>query len=329
MYLGIGLSIVGRYAAGGGDTTDPVVSDVSYDTGTDTLTLTVDEPVTLYALHNASATPLDAATIEAGAEVTQALAAGIGYVDWDDSAWGAGTWYLHVVVKDAAGNSTVLTPIEHIIAAPGFVETWSDYANGNTFTELDAAYARNSTGFTTNVLTDAGGPDGLGVDLITDTNIVRRMDRDDITAALAARTTERVNILAKVRFASLANSRAGIGFSSASAVFVGAAIWRAGSGWSVGCMLAGDPFNLTNKTDTSVTSQADSGLFWVRIEVDGLDAKVRAWADGGSEPGTWTTRTAGAAIAFSRLDLVTARLGGPNLRVLGYSVGIDADAPSF
>lgn len=103
----------------GADTTAPVASSVSYDTGTDTLTLAVSEACTLYAMHNASSTPLSAATIQSGAEVTQALAAGIGYITWDDSAWAAGTWYLHICLVDGAGNATVLTPTEHVIAAAG------------------------------------------------------------------------------------------------------------------------------------------------------------------------------------------------------------------
>ena len=321
------LPNLGRAAGGASDVTAPVISGESYNTTTDTLTLTVSEAVTLYALHNASATPLTAAAIQAGAEVTQAIAAGLGYISWDDSLWGAGTWYLHIAVRDAAGNTAVGTPVQHIIAAPTFTEIWASYVNGDTFTQLDTNYARNSTGLTALIQTEAGAAGGLGCAITTDNNIMRRMDRDDITAALALRTTERVQILAHVEFTTLANSRAGIGYGASGTDFTGAAIWRAGAGWAIGVMEAGDPFNLTNKTDV-VTTQTDGDMFRIRIEIDGLDVKVRAW-ESGSEPGTWTTRTAASAIDIPRLDLVAARLGGANMIVYGYSVGIGADAPAF
>ena len=110
---------VTRKAGGGAsDVVAPIISGESYNTTTDTLTLTVSEPVTLYALHNASATPLTAAAIQAGAEVTEVLPAGEAFIDWDDSAWGAGTWYLHIAVRDAGGNTDTATPFSHVIAAP-------------------------------------------------------------------------------------------------------------------------------------------------------------------------------------------------------------------
>ena len=140
------LSRLGAMAGGGGDTMAPVISGESYDTGTDTLTLTVSEAVTLYALHNASATPLTAAAIEAGAEVTQALAAGTGFISWDDSAWATGTWYLHVAVKDAAGNTDTIAPIEHIIGATGPFAVEFDGTNDWLHTTGMSAPAASKTG---------------------------------------------------------------------------------------------------------------------------------------------------------------------------------------
>lgn len=109
-----------RAAAGGGapDITAPIVASVVYAAGPPTtITFNVNEACTLYALRNASAAPLTGAAIQAGAEVTQAIAAGDGYISWDDSGWAAGTWYLHPAFRDAAGNFTTIAPIAHVIAA--------------------------------------------------------------------------------------------------------------------------------------------------------------------------------------------------------------------
>lgn len=319
----------------GADTTAPVASSVSYDTGTDTLTLTVAEACTLYALHNSSSTPLSAAAIQSGAEVTQALASGIGYITWDDAAWGAGTWYLHICLKDAAGNTSVLTPIEHVIPIPGFTETWSSYTVGDTWTQIDAAYTRNASGIAPTIVADADSPSGKGLSLIGSTANERWISRDDISAALAVRTTERVNWLTKIKLGSAANARSAMGFMDGSSLNTGACISRGGVAgtWDIACQLAGNVSTKTSVTNI-LTGLADGAIYWIRGEIDGLDVKVRVWADGSGEPSGWNTagqsatRTAGAAITIDSLDL-TIRTAATMWTCLGYSIAIGADAASF
>lgn len=320
-------------SARGADTTAPVASSVSYDTGTDTLTMAVSEACTLYALHNASATPLSAAAIQSGAEVTQALAAGIGYISWDDATWGAGTWYLHLCIKDAAGNATVINPIQHVIPIPGFTETWSTYTVGDTWTQIDAAYTRNASGIAPTIISDAASPSGKALSLIGTTANERWIARDDISAALAFRTTERVNWLVKVRLGSASNARCAMGYMDASSPSLNTGVLfargSAAGTWDIACQLAGNVNTKTAATNiTGMTGLADGAICWIRGEISGTDVKVRAWLDGGSEPGTWTTRTAGAAITIDSLDL-TIRTAATQLTVLGYSIAIGADAASF
>lgn len=319
----------------GADTTAPVASSVSYDTGTDTLTMAVSEACTLYALHNASATPLSAAAIQSGAEVTQALAAGIGYISWDDATWGAGTWYLHLCIKDAAGNATVINPIQHVIPIPGFTETWSSYTAGDTWTQIDVAYTRNTSGIAPTIVADADSPSGKGLSLIGSTANERWISRDDISAALAVRTTERVNWLTKIKLGSAANARSAMGFMDGSSLNTGACISRGGVAgtWDIACQLAGNVSTKTSVTNI-LTGLADGAIYWIRGEIDGLDVKVRVWADGSGEPSGWNTagqsatRTAGAAITIDSLDL-TIRTAATMWTCLGYSIAIGADAASF
>ena len=59
MYLGIGLSIVGRYAAGGGGAT---LSNLAYDSGTNTISVDTTLPYgTLYYDLDAGPSPMSAA----------------------------------------------------------------------------------------------------------------------------------------------------------------------------------------------------------------------------------------------------------------------------
>ena len=305
--------------------TAPVISGETYDPVADKLTLTVSEPVTLYALHNASATPLTAAAIKSGAEVTQALAAGVGYIDWNDDSWGAGTWYLHVAVEDADGLTDTIAPIEHIKPIPGFAEDWSAYAVGNTFTELAADYTRNASQLLCTIVADAAAPSGKGCDISSNTSNERFMHRNDIDAALALRTTERIQWKGLVRMASLNNGRAWLGFSvDIGNLHTGIIISRTGSVWTVSCQLEGNPSSLSNTT-AALTGLSDGDLVRVIGEIDGLDVKVKAYLDGDPVPGTWTTRTAASAISLPELHL-GARVTGVNMRVLGYTLAIGADA---
>lgn len=105
MRLGLGLYLAAQAAGGGGDTTAPTVaitgaSDTQFD-------ITSDEAGTCYWLINASVTPLAGATIAAGGgSASGSFAAGAGASS--QGIWIAhlatGTWYIHVTVKDAAGN---------------------------------------------------------------------------------------------------------------------------------------------------------------------------------------------------------------------------------
>ena len=137
MRMGLGLGFTRRNGGGGGgDVTGPVVTSIVWDTTTDpdnpSLTFTVDEACTLRALVNTSATPLSAAAIQSGAEVTQALAAGIGYLTFDDSAEPAGTLYLHWSVTDGSGNASVQTALSYVKAAP-FVANAVRFNGTNTW----------------------------------------------------------------------------------------------------------------------------------------------------------------------------------------------------
>ena len=106
MYLGIGLSIVGRYAAGGGGAT---LSNLAYDSGTNTISVDTTLPYgTLYYDLDAGPSPMSAAAVKAGAMGSVAVTSGTVTEIEDLSAEPAGTYYLNVVQKTVEGFSNVL-----------------------------------------------------------------------------------------------------------------------------------------------------------------------------------------------------------------------------
>ena len=208
-------------------------------------------------------------------------------------------------------------------------ETWSSYANGNTFTQLDTNYAQTNANIAANIATNADGPAGLGCSFgITSGAEHLMMNRDDITAELAARlVTDRVNVLVKMRTASV-NTRHGFGWTDGTN-FTGFRVSNfSGTNAAFSITTVGNLSTGTNTTDL-LTGQANNAVFWLRFEVEGAVLRGRVWANGAGEPGTWTnTRTHGSDLVFDKFGPV-ARTGNVSTNCLGYSIGINADAPSF
>jgi hypothetical protein len=222
-----------------------------------------------------------------------------------------------------------------VLLASGFTatETWSSYANGNTFTQLDTNYARTNGVLTTSIATDTDGPAGLACIFSTAGvgAVCAQLHRDDITAQLATRlVTDRVNVLAKIKTLNL-NSRAGIGWQDGGQLFTGMTVSNTGGGNlnQYSLMTEGNLNNNTPKTDI-LTGRASGLVFWIRFEVQGADIRGKAWADGAGEPGTWAqTRTHTGNLTFDKFGLVGRGGVAASASCLGYSIGIKADAPSF
>lgn len=325
MRLGLGLGFQRRAGAGGGGGgSAPVLTLETY--AGDDLTLSSDLPGTGFWKWSATSTPLSGPAIEAAPFGTAAFPAGIIAQTIADP--GVGTWYLNIVNKNAGGYSNVIT-VEEIITAPPntWIEDWSDYVNGNTFTELDAAYTRSNGAVSTTVQTEAGGPAGLGVVVNISSLASHRLTRDDISTALAARTTERVQFLFKIKFTTLANCRAAIGMVSGNSVW-GCHVARNGSGWQVYVTNGGDYTSVGAPLTQIVTNQSDGDVFYIRIEIDGANIRGTAWEPPASEGAFSAPVSPGANITVTNCAMAVRTIGD-NLNVLGYSVGIGADAPSF
>lgn len=207
-------------------------------------------------------------------------------------------------------------------------ETWSSYVNGNTFTQLDANYARTNSNIGANIATDADGIAGLGCSFgLTAGNTPISIYRDDITAELATRlVTDRVQVLVKMRTVG-DNSRAGFGWTNGTNFTGMCSIWNVSTS-TLSIMTEGSLAGGSNKTDV-LASIAPASVIWLRFEVEGADLRGKAWADGAGEPGSWMqTRIHSGNLTFSQFGLVT-RAGGLITNCLGYSIGINADAPAI
>jgi len=207
-----------------------------------------------------------------------------------------------------------------------FQEEWDWLANGNTWTEVDARYSRSSTGVTTPVVTDASAPSGVAVQWQSTTTTHRWADADALTAWLAGRTTEVVEVLILFRLLSTASVRTGFGHFAASNQHTGAYWQRVGAAdQRLYAQGVGDPGSNTN-ISSIVGTYSDNDLVWVRFQVDGVNVRARSWLDGAGEGGSWTTYVHGSALAFTSAGPMV-RTSGVNSQILYYAVAIDATAP--
>lgn len=207
-------------------------------------------------------------------------------------------------------------------------ETWSAYANGNTFTELDALYDRTSTALPVAVSTDAAGAAGLGVQWGLSSGAAPRiLEKTTIKTELATRIpSEKVQVLGKFRAGS-ANWRGGFGYTNGT-THSGLMLQQvSGSYTNIHIQTEGDVSTGTNIT-TLVSTVANNTVFWVKFEVENAVIRAKYWVDGGSEPGSWTTRTHSGDVPFTTMGLV-ARTSVSSHYCLGYSIGIDVPAPTF
>lgn len=113
--------------------------------GDDTITVTGDLPMTFYSVTTASATPPSAATIKSAPDDTIVLAAGANYMPALDLQIVPGTWYLHYLASNAAGDSAIQTDT-YIISTPPI-----QFVGGKTWTTA------GTTGNSTISLTDLTG----------------------------------------------------------------------------------------------------------------------------------------------------------------------------
>jgi hypothetical protein len=105
-----------------------------------------------------------------------------------------------------------------------FTENWSTYANGDDWTEVDAAYTRTSTNVTVDITTETDAPAGLSAFWSSANGNHYGAYRDDIGTALAARTTERVQFLILFKLTAVTTVRGGFGYSISDEVHTGALV---------------------------------------------------------------------------------------------------------
>lgn len=327
--IGLGLRLgMGRGGAGGGGLGAPVITGQAYDEPTNEITANVDQAGTAFWLFNQVATPLSAAFIIANAVGSAAVTTGINYLTADDTGLPSGTNYLHFTVRNATSQATDPgVVVAFTMPVLSFLEDWSSYAAGDDFADLDPAYSRTDTAALTSIVTNASGPAGLACQISSGAH--KSLFRDDITAALALRTTsQRVQVRTKWKLLSTANARGGFGHRVATDSNTGIIIQRFGpTAHAAYIQVAGNPSTGTNATGIA-SGLSDNAILWTLMEIDGLNIKGKAWLDGAGEPGSWTTRTEATAIAVASMG-PCGRAGSPSHEILGYRVAIDADAGTF
>jgi hypothetical protein len=335
MRTGIGIGITRRRRSGGGgaDTTPPEITNVAADPE-DGVSFDLSEPGTVYMLRNTSATPLTGAAIKAGAEDDWPAVEGANDLEIDDSAWDPDTYYLHFAAEDAAGNITPFgSVVEWVVADPGvtFTEDWSGFTAGDDNTDIDAGgYLLSASPPTCTIVSDASAPDGKALHMTAIAASVRHIARDDIATALAAGGWTYVEVLVMFRTSAASGARGAVGFADSSSVASGLIIQRAGGGINLGLSTNLDPNSAVEQS--LGTGIADDLIYWARLQFEGTNLRGRVWLNGAGEPGTYgsdVTSSLNFSTGMTRLDLIGRTTTATNLKILGYSVGIDTGAPAF
>jgi hypothetical protein len=210
-------------------------------------------------------------------------------------------------------------------------EDWSWLTVGNTFTEVDARYSRETSTVSASVVTDADAPSGKAVQWGVTTNAHRWARSDDFGTFLAGRTTETVQFLVLFRLLTTATYRGGLGHTVATDQHTGIYIQRNSStNHAVSVQGLGSPSTPSNTA--LIGTYNDGDVIWIRAEVSGTTIKGRSWLKSAGAPGSvgeptgWTTYTAGSALAFTTLGPMTRNFN-PAVQILYYSAAIDGTAP--
>lgn len=118
MRIAIGMGVGMQQRAVVPDVTAPVISSAGFNDTTDTISAEVDEAGTLYWVMDASITPPTAAQVKLGQGAdgvaadlsgTFAVTGGGNSSNADVSGLADGTYYLYIMVEDAAGNQSAVS----------------------------------------------------------------------------------------------------------------------------------------------------------------------------------------------------------------------------
>jgi hypothetical protein len=332
MGLSLGLRLGGSWIGGGAAV--PTISDVVFDDDELSFTATGSEPMTMHYVSTGSATPPSAATIIDTPDGTVSLAGGVNYLDTLTLETDPGTWYLHFVVTNAAGQSEVST-VSYVSPALGFAftETWSGFTVGDANTQIKAGgYSIQTPESVCAIVSDGESPSGKALTGSGNSGDGRYVSRDDITTQIGAGGWSEVQFLVKLRSTGATGARAAFGFNVTSTTVYGLSIRRGSGGTQYGLALAKN-INTENPDLILASNIADNSIRWFRLRFSGgdkLDGKM--WVDGDSEPTEWSSQVTAASAwssLLNRLGPVPVVNTATGIHCLGYSIGIDREAPAF
>lgn len=173
---------------------------------------------------------------------------------------------------------------------------YSDFSEYADTTALLAEWTARwvTSDVTWSLVSDAGATGGKFLRAVRLTNARSGLSWNDIDADSARADFE---VLAKVRTSAAVTSGVsvfgrGAGASDAESAYVGQ-MRSDGGQWRVIKYVAG---TFTSVIESGGTSSINT-WYWVRFRVNGTAIKLRAWADGGSEPGTWDLEVTDASLS--------------------------------
>jgi hypothetical protein len=295
------------------DTTAPVITDYAITEGAGVAT--VSEPATGYVLVNGVSAAytdgqdiIDLVVAETGdLYQTEVLIEGENEFDITGSdTLDPGTYYVHFTAKDDAGNVAAGQVETYVVAAAGLFTNFSEYTTGALPSDWTI---RGGSGTNSRTVQEDGA--ALGGK--------RYRHTISTAAALSALTWDDIGSVADVelliKFRTITSAGCGniiVARSTADASTAYVMQWLNGTSHNLRRRVSG---TLTTLGSQNTATSADT-WYWMRFRLNANTQKVRWWADGGSEPGTWQIETSDANVTGAG----HAGVGGPLVSGEGFDI---------
>ena len=243
-----------------------------------------------------------------------------------DTEYGV-TLYRRTTYTNAAG-STVVDVAAPAVTGKTYSDDWAGYTVGNTWTQLDTLYNRNSTQIDLDVISDASGPAGKSISVDAATSNFRAVwlaGASTFGIAQAA-STSRTQGLYLFKHIGTNSGRYLIRF-------INDALTGAGPGLLVFNGTAWLQINTDSENaavGTNMGALTVNSYYWVRIEQAADTIKAKLWDFGDAEPASFTSRACSVSIdppapAFG--CRFASAFPAAQFDLLYWSGGYNADAP--
>lgn len=239
------------------------------------------------------------------------------------------TLYRRATYTNATGD-TIEDLEAPAVVGRVYSEDWAGYTVGNTLTEIEVLYDRNSgSGFSASITSDTEGPAGKAAMMNVSVSNQRGMWRADAQSFGNTNSANVTKTQALFFFQHLdvaASGRYPLRF-----VGTDAFTWNPGVFvYNNNCRLQIDSDGINVNVGTSLGTLVSGTYYWLRLEQEGTTIRGSLWESGDPEPSSWQAERTNAASFTSTAPLMGVRHSSSNpedlVEILYWSCGYNAQA---